>query len=106
MEGVRGLGVSETVVVPAVIALILGSGDGEVDAEATREALKSLRHVRCAGAPLDRTVQGRLLSVLHEKAVLGNAWGLTEAGSVTGFWGGEVDGSGSCGRLLANTEAM
>lgn len=88
--------------VPAIMSMIL---QGEAGAEEeTKEKLKSLRLVRCAGAPLDVGVQRTFQGWLGVDARIVRAWGLTEFGTATSFLRGEADDTGSCGRLLANVE--
>jgi len=73
--------------------------------EDMKRDLKSLRLLRCAGAPLDAGVQKKFDRLLDSKAKIVAAWGLTEFGTVTSFFGTEKDDSGSVGRLTPNTSA-
>jgi 4-coumarate--CoA ligase len=96
--------ITETSVVPAIVSMILQGTEGQD--EDTKVKLNSLRLVRCAGAPLDMAVQTAFQRLLDSDVRLVRAWGLTEFGTVTSFFHREADDTGSCGRLLANVEAM
>ena len=96
--------ITETSVVPAIVSMILQGTEGQD--QDTKLKLNSMRLVRCAGAPLDMGVQTTFQRLLDSDVRLVRAWGLTEFGTVTSFLHGEVDDTGSCGRLLANVEAM
>ena len=97
-DSVRTFGITETALVPPLCAALLASVD--ID-----EALKELRLIWCAGAPLPALSLHQLYGRLVPDARMAQVWGLTECGWVTTFLFPEKDYSASVGRLLPNTEA-
>ncbi|KAL3419451.1 4-coumarate-CoA ligase 2 [Phlyctema vagabunda] len=104
LSAIQHYQITETSMVPAVMSMILQNEAGS-ETEMKR-SLATLRFVRCAGAPLDIGVQKSFQAWLSPEARIARAWGMTELGSLTSFLHGEVDETGSCGRLLTNMEAM
>lgn len=106
LGAIERFGIKETGMVPTVMSLLLQKAEEEQGGVGVmKRQLESLRLVRCAGAPLDIGIQRKFQVLLHQDAVVVRAWGLTEFGTVTSFSGGEIDHTGSCGRLLSNVEA-
>ncbi|KAG9243666.1 hypothetical protein BJ878DRAFT_108610 [Calycina marina] len=93
--------ITETSMVPSIISMLLQQ-DETMSKEDLKKYLHSLRIVRCAGASLDTGLQQKFYELLHSEARIVNAWGLTEAGTVTSFFGSERDDTGSVGRLSPN----
>ena len=71
----------------------------------SKEYLRNLQFVWCAGAPLDVSIMSQMYGLLASDARIAQVWGLTECGWVTTFLYPEKDCSASVGRLLPNTEA-
>jgi len=103
MSAIKKYQITETGIVPAVISMLEQSNVGTE--EEKKRDLKSLKLLRCAGAPLDLGVQRRFTRLLDSDARIVAAWGLTELGTLTTFFGTEKDDTGSVGRLTPNITA-
>ena len=89
--------ITESEVVPAMLACILDNGISSL-------ALKSLRRVWCAGMSLSLPTRKAMYMRLHEDAAISQVWGMTEFGRIASSDWGEKFDDGSVGRLLPNTE--
>lgn len=90
--------ITETAVVPAMMASI-------IDQRITRDVLKGLRRIWCAGSLLSSRLSKAMYELLHEDAMIFQVWGMTEFGRITSSEWLEKDDNGSVGKLLPNTEA-
>ena len=95
---VNTLQITETAVVPPIVTSLLRLPEEE------QRALKSLRYVLCAGAPITPTLQAVLCQHLSPDAVVAQVWGTTEVGWASMFNWNEKDLSGSVGRLQPGIE--
>lgn len=94
LEAIERFKITETAMVPAMIAAVLKSP------QATPETLGSLCYVWSAGSPLRQAIQRDFRALLAPEAKISQVWGLTEAGWISTLFWPEGDEPGSVGRVL------
>lgn len=99
LDHIYDYGITETALVPTIVAKILKS-----DLKPHR-LLRSLRMVICAGSTLPQLTQRDFYRLLRPNVRLIQCWGMTEACWITTLLYPEKDHTGSVGRLLPGFEA-
>ena len=99
LNHIHDYGITETTLVPTVIAKILSSG------AKIHQLLRSLRVVTSAGSTLPRATQQKFYRLLRPGVRLIQCWGMTEAGWISTVLHPETDYTGTVGRLLPGFEA-
>jgi acyl-CoA synthetase (AMP-forming)/AMP-acid ligase II len=98
IEYIQQHGITETTMVPPMVMQLLGLRTEK------RKFLPSLRLILCAGSPLDKEIQKRMVDILVPSARMYQVYGMSETGWITTFFYPQTDESGSVGRLLPNVE--
>jgi acyl-coenzyme A synthetase/AMP-(fatty) acid ligase len=96
VEVVQRFQITDVAVVPPIITALLELGE--------ISALRSLRYILCAGAPMNAEIQDKFYELIHLDGVAAQVWGTTETGWITAFGSSEKDSSGSVGKVLEGAE--
>lgn len=93
--------ITEGAFVSAIVHMIIASPLSK------KYNLKSIRSAHLGAAPLDAGSQAQLIQLLSDKAVLNQAWGMTELNGIACALSYEYgnDTTGSVGKMLPNMDA-